>query len=103
MPNLLERVTHESIAGVSQTGIFPAQYNRDLGGEALLCAVDFTNVDDPNSDRDLSWAVIGVWPINHRGYFRAPGMQDRNRHKNHHKDSFHQFPAVRFSFKMRST
>src|SRR6266516_1151214 len=64
MPNLFERVAHNSVAGVSQTRIFPAQHDSDLGGERLLGAVDTTDVDDPHSDRDFGWAGVGVWPIN---------------------------------------
>src|ERR1043166_6404364 len=103
MPNLLERVAHESIAGVSQTGIFPAQYNRDLGGENLLCTVDPTYIDDPDSNRDLGRAVIRARTINPRRRVRAARVAHRHRQKNHGWDWLHQFLAVRFSFRMRST
>jgi hypothetical protein len=50
MPNPFERVTHNSIAGVSQPRIFPAQHDGDLGGERLLGAVDTTDIRHPQSD-----------------------------------------------------
>jgi len=39
---------------VSQTRIFPAQYNGQLCREILLGAVDVTDVRHPDADRDLS-------------------------------------------------
>ena len=54
MPNLFERIAHNSVAGVSQARIFPAQYDRDLRGEILLGAVDIADVHDPHPDGDLS-------------------------------------------------
>jgi hypothetical protein len=42
---------------------FLAQHDGTVSGEALLCAIELTNIDNPNSDRNLSWAVIGARPI----------------------------------------
>jgi hypothetical protein len=50
MPNLFERVAHNSIAGVSQARIFSAQHDGYLSGKRLLRAIDVTDVDDPYSD-----------------------------------------------------
>ena len=79
MPNLFERVAHNSLAGVSQTRIIPAQYHRDLGGEVLERAVDVTNVHDPDSDRDLSWSRLLRRPLNQSRRFRA--LRGVNRHR----------------------
>src|SRR5438552_2493721 len=77
MPNLFERVAHNSVAGVNQTRIFPAQHDSDLGGERLLGAVDTTDVGDPHSGRDFGWAGVGVWPINQRRHFRTARRLNR--------------------------
>src|SRR2546423_13101290 len=96
MPNLFERVAHNSLAGVSQTRIIPAQYHRDLGGEVLERAVDVTNVHDPDSDRDLSWSrLLRLRPLNQSGRFRAARELDRHRKKDKKRkmDSFHEIVA----------
>src|SRR5213596_1994370 len=91
MPNLFERVAHNSVAGVSQTRIFPAQHDSDLGGERLLGAVDVTDVRHPDADRDLSRTGIGVRSIDQSGRFRTEREPDRQRknHKQRKTDSLH--------------
>src|SRR5207244_4783290 len=81
MPNLFERVAHNSVAGVSQTRIFPAQHDSDLGGERLLGAVDVTDVRHPDADGDLSRAGIGIRSIDQSGRFRTEREPDRQRKK----------------------
>src|SRR4029453_5201899 len=63
MPNLFERVAHNPLAGVSQTRIFPAQYNGHLCREILLGAIDVTDVRHPSADRVLSRAGMRVWAL----------------------------------------
>src|SRR6266849_4647656 len=82
MPNLFERIAHNSVAGVSQARIFPAQYDRDLRGEILLRAVDIADVHDPHPDGDLSRSEISSRSIDHRGCFRAEPGLDRRRKQN---------------------
>src|SRR6266496_3100947 len=91
MPNLFERVAHNSVAGVSQTRIFPAQHDSDLGGERLLGAVDATDVRHPDTDRDLSRTGISVRSIDQSGRFRTEREPDRQRknHKQRKTDSLH--------------
>jgi hypothetical protein len=54
-----------------QTKIFPSQNHNDIGGEALLRAVDVTHIDKPDGDGNLSRPGVSVWPVDERGCFRA--------------------------------
>src|SRR3989442_6942510 len=71
IPDLVKRVVSNSTTGVSQTRVFPSQNNGDVGGEALLCAVDAIDVDKPYLDGDLSWARASGRPLGHGWRFRA--------------------------------
>src|ERR1700736_4139082 len=78
MPDLVEPIVCNSTTGVSQTRVFPAQNNDNVGGEALLCTVDAADVDKPDLDRDLSWTRVSVRPLDQRGCFRAARQLGRD-------------------------
>jgi hypothetical protein len=41
---------------VRKSSILPAQHDSDVGREGLLRTVDVADIDDPNSDGNLSWS-----------------------------------------------
>ena len=54
-------------------------------------AVDISDVDNPDSNGDLSWPGTGRWPINQSGRLRAPRYLARHRKQNEklEKNSLH--------------
>jgi hypothetical protein len=64
MPDLVERVMCDSATSVSQPRIFPAQNNRNISREVLLCAVDVMDVNDPDLNGDSSRSTVGARTFN---------------------------------------
>jgi hypothetical protein len=58
VPDLVERVMHDSITSVSESRIFPAENDGNITREVLLCAGDAMNVNDPYLNGDLSWSTL---------------------------------------------